>query len=213
MLLKKVYEDNAMGRLPYRRYEMLSADYEKEQEQIEISMKKIQEQLAEYEESTDRTEEFLLLVHKYTDIRVPTAPIINEFVDKVLVHKAERIGGERVQEIEVYLNFIGKVELPAQEPSEKELAEMKEKQKIRERNAMYQRRRRAKFMPKTKAILTEADRAEKERVFAEAQVQAEERLKAGDTSHIASVVARENKIIVESGIFPTKEDIKAKYEI
>ena len=52
-------------------------------------------------------------------------------------------GGERVQEIEVYLNFIGKVELPAQELSEEELAEMKEKQRIRERNAMYQRRRRA----------------------------------------------------------------------
>ena len=213
MLLKKVYEDNAMGRLPDRRYEMLSSDYEKEQEQIEISMKKMQEQLAEYEESTDRTEEFLSLVHKYTDIRELTAPVINEFVDKVLVHKAERTCGERVQEIEVYLNFIGKVELPAQELSEKELAEMKEKQRIRERNAMYQRRRRAKFMPKTKAILTEVDGAERERAFAEAQEQAEERLKADDTSHIASVVARENKVIVESGIFPTKEDIKDKYAI
>ncbi len=213
MLLKKVYEDNAMGRLPDRRYEMLSSDYEKEQEQIEISMKKMQEQLAEYEESTDRTEEFLSLVHKYTDIRELTAPVINEFVDKVLVHKAERICGERVQEIEVYLNFIGKVELPAQELSEKELAEMKEKQRIRERNAMYQRRRRAKFMPKTKAILTEADDAENQRAFAESQEQADERLKADDTSHIASVVARENKVIVESGIFPTKEDVKDKYAI
>ena len=105
------------------------------------------------------------------------------------------------------------MELPAQELSEKELAEMKEKQRIRERNAMYQRRRRAKFMPKTKAILTEADEAEKERAFAEAQEQAEERLKADDTRHIASVVARENKVIVESGIFPTKEDVKDKYAI
>ena len=42
-----------------------------------------------------------------------------------------------------YLNFIGKVELPAQELTEEELAEIKEKQRLRERNAMYQRRRRA----------------------------------------------------------------------
>ena len=62
-------------------------------------MKKIQEQLAEYEESTDRTEEFLSLVHKYTDIRELTAPIINKFVDKVLFHKVERSDGERIQEI------------------------------------------------------------------------------------------------------------------
>ncbi len=213
LLIKKVYEDNAMGRLPDRRYEMLSSDYEKEQQDIEISMKEIREKLMQFEEDTDRTEEFLSLVHKCTDIRELTAPIINEFVDKVLVHKAERNGGERVQEIEVYLNFIGKVELPVQELSEKELAEMKERQRIRERNAMYQRRRRAKFMPKTKAILEKADGEEKERLFAEAQSQAEERLKADDTRHIASVVAGENKIMVESGIFPTKEDVKAKYKI
>ena len=143
MLLKKVYEDNAMGRLPDRRYEMMYSDYGKEREQIEISMKKIQEQLAEYEERMDRTKEFLSLVHKYTDIRELTPPIVNEFVDKVLVHKAERSDRERIQEIEVYLNFIGKVEFSVQELSGKELAEMKEKQRIRERNAMYQRRRRA----------------------------------------------------------------------
>ena len=99
--------------------------------------------LIQFEDDTDRTEEFLLLVHKYTDIQELTPAIINEFVDRVLIHKAERIDGERVQEIEVYLNFIGKVELPAQEISEKELAEIREKRRIRERNAMYQRRRRA----------------------------------------------------------------------
>ena len=213
LLIKKVYEDNAMGKLPDRRYEMLSSDYEKEQQGLEISMQEIREKLMQFEDDTDRTEEFIFLVHKYTDIQELTPAIINEFVDKVLIHKAERIDGERVQEIEVYLNFIGKVELPAQEISEKELAEIREKRRIRERNAMYQRRRRAKFMPKTKAILTEADGAEKERTLAEARAQAEERLKADDTSHIASVVAGENKIIVESGIFPTKEEVRAKYEI
>lgn len=152
ILLKKVYEDNALGRLPDKRYEMLSAGYEKEQAELEQSIKACREQLTQYDEDTDRTEEFLALVHKYTDITELTPVIINEFVDKILVHKAEKIDGERVMEIEIYLNFIGKVELPAQELTEEELAEIKEKQRLRERNAMYQRRRRAKFMPKTKWI-------------------------------------------------------------
>ena len=150
ILLKKVYEDNALGRLPDKRYEMLSAGYEKEQAELEQSIKACREQLTQYDEDTDRTEEFLALVHKYTDITELTPVIINEFVDKILVHKAEKIDGERVMEIEIYLNFIGKVELPAQELTEEELAEIKEKQRLRERNAMYQRRRRAKFMPKQK---------------------------------------------------------------
>ena len=150
ILLKKVYEDNALGRLPDKRYEMLSAGYEKEQAELEQSIKTCREQLTQYDEDTDRTEEFLALVHKYTDITELTPVIINEFVDKILVHKAEKIDGERVMEIEIYFNFIGKVELPAQELTEEELAEIKEKQRLRERNAMYQRRRRAKFMPKQK---------------------------------------------------------------
>ena len=109
LLIKKVYEDNAMGKLPDRRYEMLSSDYEKEQQEIEISIREIQEKLMQFEEDTDRTEEFLSLVHKYTDIQELTPAIVNEFVDKVMVHKIEKTDGDRMQEIEIFLNYIGKL--------------------------------------------------------------------------------------------------------
>lgn len=205
ILLKKVYEDNALGRLPDKRYEMLSAGYEKEQAELEQSIKACKEQLTQYDEDTDRTEEFLALVHKYTDITELTPVIINEFVDKILVHKAEKIDGERVMEIEIYLNFIGKVELPAQELTEEELAEIKEKQRLRERNAMYQRRRRAKFMPKTKAIRAKVQEAEIKEALENASAKAEKLLMADNDAHIAEVVAGENKVYVDTGIFPTAE--------
>ena len=205
ILIKKVYEDNALGRLPDKRYEMLSAGYEKEQAELEQSIKACREQLTQYDEDTDRTEEFLALVHKYTDITELTPVIINEFVDKILVHKAEKIDGERVMEIEIYLNFIGKVELPAQELTEEELAEIKEKQRLRERNAMYQRRRRAKFMPKTKAIRAKVQEAEIKEALENASAKAEKLLMADNDAHIAEVVAGENKVYVDTGIFPTAE--------
>ena len=205
ILLKKVYEDNALGRLPDKRYEMLSAGYEKEQAELEQSIKTCREQLTQYDEDTDRTEEFLALVHKYTDITELTPVIINEFVDKILVHKAEKIDGERVMEIEIYFNFIGKVELPAQELTEEELAEIKEKQRLRERNAMYQRRRRAKFMPKTKAIRAKVQEAEIKEALENASAKAEKLLMADNDAHIAEVVAGENKVYVDTGIFPTAE--------
>lgn len=213
ILLKKVYEDNALGRLPDKRYEMLSAGYEKEQAELEQSIKVCREQLTQYDEDTDRTEEFLALVHKYTDITELTPVIINEFVDKILVHKAEKIDGERVMEIEIYLNFIGKVELPAQELTEEELAEIKEKQRLRERNAMYQRRRRAKFMPKTKAIRAKVQEAEIKEALENASAKAEKLLMADNDAHIAEVVAGENKVYVDTGIFPTAEEVKEKYAI
>ena len=213
ILLKKVYEDNALGRLPDKRYEMLSAGYEKEQAELEQSIKACREQLTQYDEDTDRTAEFLALVHKYTDITELTPVIINEFVDKILVHKAEKIDGERVMEIEIYLNFIGKVELPAQELTEEELAEIKEKQRLRERNAMYQRRRRAKFMPKTKAIRAKVQEAEIKEALENASAKAEKLLMADNDAHIAEVVAGENKVYVDTGIFPTAEEVKEKYAI
>ena len=205
ILLKKAYEDNALGRLPDKRYEMLSAGYEKEQAELEQFIKACREQLTQYDEDTDRTEKFLALVHKYTDITELTPVIINEFVDKILVHKAEKIDGERVMEIEIYLNFIGKVELPAQELTEEELAEIKEKQRLRERNAIYQRRRRAKFMPKTKAIRAKVQEAEIKETLENASAKAEKLLMADNDAHIAEVVAGENKVYVDTGIFPTAE--------
>ena len=223
ILLKKVYEDNALGRLPDKRYEMLSAGYEKEQAELEQSIKACREQLTQYDEDTDRTEEFLALVHKYTDITELTPVIINEFVDKILVHKAEKIDGERVMEIEIYLNFIGKVELPAQELTEEELAEIKEKQRLRERNAMYQRRRRAKFMPKTKAIRAKVQEAEIKETLENASAKAEnclwqimmhisQRLLQGKTKYmlIPGFSQQQNEGIWQTGYKETRHRGKVK---
>ena len=223
ILLKKVYEDNAFGRLPDKRYEMLSAGYEKEQAELEQSIKACREQLTQYDEDTDRTEEFLALVHKYTDITELTPVIINEFVDKILVHKAEKIYGERVMEIEIYLNFIGKVELPAQELTEEELAEIKEKQRLRERNAMYQRRRRAKFMPKTKAIRAKVQEAEIKETLENASAKAEnclwqimmhisQRLLQGKTKYmlIPGFSQQQNEGIWQTGYKETRQRGKVK---
>ena len=223
ILLKKAYEVNALGRLPDKRYEMLSAGYEKEQAELEQSIKACREQLTQYDEDTDRTEEFLALVHKYTDITELTPVIINEFVDKILVHKAEKIDGERVMEIEIYLNFIGKVELPAQELTEEELAEIKEKQRLRERNAMYQRRRRAKFMPKTKAIRAKVQEAEIKETLENASAKAEnclwqimmhisQRLLQGKTKYmlIPGFSQQQNEGIWQTGYKETRQRGKVK---
>ena len=223
ILLKKAYEDNALGRLPDKRYEMLSAGYEKEQAELEQFIKACREQLTQYDEDTDRTEKFLALVHKYTDITELTPVIINEFVDKILVHKAEKIDGERVMEIEIYLNFIGKVELPAQELTEEELAEIKEKQRLRERNAMYQRRRRAKFMPKTKAIRAKVQEAEIKETLENASAKAEnclwqimmhisQRLLQGKTKYmlIPGFSQQQNEGIWQTGYKETRQRGKVK---
>ncbi len=210
LLIKKVYEDNAMGKLPYRRYEMLSSDYEKEQQEIEISIREIQEKFMQFEEDTDRTEEFLSLVHKYTDIQELTPAIVNEFVDKVMVHKIEKTDGDRMQEIEIFLNYIGKVELPAQELLEEEMAEEEKKRKRRQYRREYQKAYRKKHRPEIRQLIEDANAADKQRQIAEAGQSADELLHTDGKEQVAAMVAGENKIIVE-GSLPTKEEVKRKY--
>lgn len=199
-----------MGKLPYRRYEMLSSDYEKEQQEIEISIREIQEKLMQFEEDTDRTEEFLSLVHKYTDIQELTPAIVNEFVDKVMVHKIEKTDGDRMQEIEIFLNYIGKVELPAQELSEEEMAEEEKKRKRRQYRREYQKAYRKKHRPEIRRLIEDANVADKQRQIVEAGQSADELLHTDGTEQVTAMVAGENKIIVE-GSLPTKEEVKRKY--
>lgn len=210
LLIKKVYEDNAMGKLPDRRYEMLSSDYEKEQQELEVSIKEIQEKLMQFEEDTDRTEEFLFLVHKYTDIQELTPAIVNEFVDKVLVHKIEKTDGDRVQEIEIFLNYIGKVELPAQELSEEEIAEEEKKRKSRQYRREYQKAYREKHRPEIRRLIEGANAADKQKQIEEAGQSADELLHTDSTEQVAAITAGENKVIVD-GSLPTKEEVKRKY--
>ena len=109
MLIKKLYETYAMGKLEEKRFELLCAEYEKEQAELEQLLASEQAQLNQFHEDTDRASHFLALAQKYTDFTELTAPMIHEFVEKILVHAPDRSTGERVQEIEIYLNFIGKI--------------------------------------------------------------------------------------------------------
>ena len=90
----------------------------------------------------DRAQQFLSIPKRYTDFSQLTTPMINEFVDKILVHAPEKIDGERTMEIEIYLKFIGKFEIPMPEPTPEELAdEEKVRKKRAAERAKYERRK------------------------------------------------------------------------
>ena len=114
-IIKKLYESFAVGRISDERFDSLLAEYETEQKGIATSVAEAEQRLSCFEEDTDRAEKFLSLAKKYTDFSKLTTPMINEFIDKIIVHAPERIDGDRVQEVEIYLKFIGRFELPEPE--------------------------------------------------------------------------------------------------
>ena len=60
-----------------------------------------------------KTDKFIELVSRYTDFSELTTPMLNEFIEKVVVHEGEGRGNSRRQRIDIYLNFIGAFEVPA----------------------------------------------------------------------------------------------------
>ena len=119
-IIKKLYESFAIGRISGERFDSLLAGYEAEQKSLRESVSANEERLSSFEEDSTRVEQFMALAKKYTDFSELTTPMINEFIDKIIVHALEKIEGDRVQEVEIYLKFIGQFELPAPELTEEE---------------------------------------------------------------------------------------------
>ena len=140
VIIKKLYESYATGKIPENRFGSLSSDYEAEQAELKEKISESEKMLAEYADDTENIGQFMVLAKKYTDFSELTTPMINEFVDKIIVHAPERVDGDRVQEVEIYLKFIGRFELPPQEltPEEIKRQEFLKKERARSRERYRQ---------------------------------------------------------------------------
>ena len=161
-LIKKLYESYATGKITESRFDMLIADYEREQAQINELIGTEEEQLTVYAEDTERIEDFLALARKYTDFTELTPQMIYEFIDKIVVHKGERIDDERTQEVEIFLKYIGKFDVPLPDPTPEEIAAQEKKKRQRAMHREYARKSRARKKAETEAARLQAEASEKQ---------------------------------------------------
>lgn len=127
-LIKKLYEGNATGKIPDKHFTRLLAEYDEEQTALEASMTEWQEQIDNWNADRLKTEKFIELVKRYTDFSELTTPMVNEFIEKIIVHEGEGRRNSRRQRIDIYLNFIGAFEVPAEIVTPTEEAEQRRQQ-------------------------------------------------------------------------------------
>jgi hypothetical protein len=140
MLIKGLYENKVIGSLSAKRFEILSREYEEEQERLEKQIAELQATLERFEEDGGRADKFIGLVQRYTDFTELTASMLNEFVEKILVHEAERVNGRRIQKVEIYLNFIGHFRVPGQVETELEPFDPVEQKRAKWRSYYHKNR-------------------------------------------------------------------------
>lgn len=111
-IICKLYEDNALGKIPDSRYALMMNGYEEEQAELKRSLIPLREQLDEYQNTADSTERFIKVIQQYTTVEKLDAAILNEFIDKIVVHHKEQSDDGKVyQQIEIFYRFVGKLDL------------------------------------------------------------------------------------------------------
>ena len=134
-LMCRIYEDMILEKIPSSRYEILNSQYETEQRALSKEIGDLELEISRYENETDRVRKFMSLISRYENFDDLTNTMINEFVEKIIIHERDRKGSQTSkQKIEIYFNFIGNYEVPKEELSEEERSKLEEEErKINER--------------------------------------------------------------------------------
>ena len=111
-LFKHIYEDNISGKITDERFRNLSFNYDKEQKELNAKLEQLSKEIDNAENKATDLTQFISNVKKYTEITELTPEILNELIDKIIVHQAEKIDGKKVQEIDIYYRGIGTISFP-----------------------------------------------------------------------------------------------------
>lgn len=119
-LIKKLYEAYAADKIPEKHFTELLTGYDTEQETLDSDIVELQAAIDSYNTDSVRADKFIELVKRHTEFTEFSAALLNEFVEKVIVHEAVKIDGKRTMQVDIHLNYIGKFELPQLEEEQEE---------------------------------------------------------------------------------------------
>lgn len=108
-IIQKLYEKQLLGDISDERFSKLSEGFEAEQAILKTQTMEKQTQLSEVVKSADNIEKFLQTIRQYTTIEQLTPQIVNELVDKIVLHQPIGRGKSRQIKIELHYRFIGEL--------------------------------------------------------------------------------------------------------
>ena len=120
IVLNKLYEGYALKKIPEQRYESLSRAYEQEQQRLQEQTQRNKAVLQARQTTADGIQKFLALARQYRNITELTTPILNAFIDKVIVHAPYKENGKRKMILDIYFRFIGNFKIPTEGEHENE---------------------------------------------------------------------------------------------
>ena len=111
-LFEQMYEDNVSGKITDERFSKMTKRYEDEQGELAKRMKTMKAELDKESHQAMTTDMFISIVRKYTRARKLTRSMLNELIDHIEVHQAEKVNGVHVQKLTIHYNCVGSIEIP-----------------------------------------------------------------------------------------------------
>ena len=94
------------------RFRNLSFNYDKEQQELKLKIEQLSKNIENTEKKDTDITQFISNVKKYTKIDHLTAEILNELIEKIVIHQQEKLNGKKTQEIDIYYRGVGIISFP-----------------------------------------------------------------------------------------------------
>lgn len=111
-LFNRMYEDNIAGKIDDERFARMSRQYTLEQQELTEKAKELRAELDKAEDKAMTAELFIATVRKYTRAKKLTERMLNELIERIEVHQAEKVDGVQVQRLTIHYNCVGTIEVP-----------------------------------------------------------------------------------------------------
>lgn len=107
-LFRKLYEDNALGRLSDQQFTFMVSGYDDEKAALVEKIRGLEKEVSTVTERRDDVGRFVQIVRKYTDVQELSYEIVHEFIDHILVYELDKDTNTR--KVEIYYSFVGQVD-------------------------------------------------------------------------------------------------------
>lgn len=108
-IIQKLYEKQLLDEISDERFRKLTDSYESEQVELNQQIVKLQEVLISQTESKENVDKFMQTIRRYTNLETLTTQLVNELIDKIIVHQPTGRGKNRQVTIELHYRFIGEL--------------------------------------------------------------------------------------------------------
>ena len=114
-LIQHIYEDNVSGKITDEMFSNFSTNYTNEQKDLKEKIEILYKSISTTEQKEIAITSFVDKVKKYTEIKEFTPEIINELIDKILVHQQTKVNGKKYQQIDIYYSGVGIISVSTNE--------------------------------------------------------------------------------------------------